>query len=219
VILAGHFDLTPNGNHGYVMTNPDATSQHPVTLRCNLASSGCANYTEDKKNPQIDPSGAISGGEYVGKDALEDDVKGRLKERAIADGKFFDGVCPTDTQLSGKVVWVQGCAVGQYTKNNTWNSPTSPGILIWADGELEVGGNSDFWGIIYHLNNQNSTGDVLRLRGGLTIHGGAFVDGPGGIDVGSNKVNITYDDNAFIGVSSYGSAAIVQNSWRDITGG
>ena len=44
------------------------------------------------------------------------------------------------------------------------------------------------------------------------------MDGPGGIDVGSNKVNITYDDTAFIGVSSYGSASIVQNSWRDITG-
>jgi len=219
VILAGHFDLTPNGNHGYVLTNPDATSQHPVTLRCSLAASGCANYTPDKKNPQIDPAGAISGGEYVGKDALEDDVKARLKERAIADGKFFAGVCPTDTQLTGKVVWVQGCAVGQYTKNNTWNSPTSSGILIWADGVLELGGGSDFWGIVYHLNNQNSTGNVLRLRGGLTIHGGAFVDGPGGIDVGSNSVNITYDDNAFIGVSSYGSAAIVQNSWRDITGG
>jgi Tfp pilus assembly protein PilX len=219
VILAGHFDLTPNGNHGYVLTNPDATSQHPVTLRCSLAASGCANYTPDKKNPQIDPAGAISGGEYVGKDALEDDVKARLKERAIADGKFFDGVCPTDAQLTGKVVWVQGCSDGQYTKNNTWNSPASPGILIWADGSLQLGGNSDFWGIVYHLNNANSTGDVLRLRGGLTIHGGAFVDGPGGIDVGSNKVNITYDDNAFIGVSSYGSAAIVQNSWRDITGG
>ena len=106
VILAGHFDLTPNGNHGYVLTNPDATSQHPVTLRCDLASSGCANYTPDKKNPQIDPAGAISGGEYVGKDALEDDVKARLKERAIADGKFFDGVCPTDTSSPAR--W-SGC--------------------------------------------------------------------------------------------------------------
>jgi Tfp pilus assembly protein PilX len=219
VIVAGHFDLTPNGNHGYVLTNPDATSQHPVSLRCNLSNAGCANYTPDKKNPQIDPAGAILGQEFVGKDALTADVQARLKERAIADGKFYDGVCPTDEQLTGKVVWVQGCAVGQYTKNNIWNSPTSPGILIWADGTLELGGNSDFYGIVYHLNNQNSTGDILRLRGGLTIHGGAFVDGDGGIDVGSNKVNITYDDNAFIGVSSYGNAAIVQNSWRDITGG
>jgi len=220
VILAGQFKLTPNGNHTYVLTNPDATSQHPVTLRCQLNGSGCADFTPDKKNPQLDPPGAITGQEFVGKDALEDDVKERLKERAIADGKFFDGVCPTDTQLSGKVVWVQGCAAGSYTKNNIWNSPENPGILIWADGTLEIGGSSDFYGIIYHLNNEDSSNnELLRLRGGLTIHGGAFVDGPGGIDVGSNSVNITYFEGAFVGVASYGSASIVQNSWRDITGG
>ena len=96
VILAGQFELTPNGNHKYVLTNPDATSQHPVTLRCNLNAPSCAEFTPDKKNPQIDPPGAITGQEFVGKDAIEDDVKERLKERAIADGKFFDGVCPTD---------------------------------------------------------------------------------------------------------------------------
>ena len=129
-------------------------------------------------------------------------------------------MCPTDDQLSGKVVWVQGCALGKYTKNNVWNAPNNGGILIWADGVLELGGKSDFWGIVYHLNNQNSTdNELLRLRGGLTIHGGAFVDGPGGIDVGSNRVNITYDERAFISISSYGAASIVQNSWRDITGG
>jgi hypothetical protein len=220
VILAGQFELTPNGNHNYVATNPDATSQHPVTLRCNLSSPDCTEYTPDKKNPQIDPPGAIAGQEFVGKDALEDDVKERLRVRAESDGTLFVNTCPTDEQLSGKVVWVEGCALGEYTKNNIWNSPASPGILIWADGVLELGGNSDFWGIVYHLNNQDSSDDeLLRLRGGLTIHGGAFVDGLGGIDVGSNKVNITYDEAAFVGVSSYGSASIVQNSWRDITGG
>ena len=119
VILAGQFELTPNGNHKYVLTNPDATSEHPVTLRCNLDTPGCAEFTPDKKNPQIDPPGAIFGQEFVGKDALEDDVKDRLKERAIADGKFFDGVCPTDTQLSGKIVWVQGCASGSYPRTTS----------------------------------------------------------------------------------------------------
>ena len=220
VILAGQFELTPNGNGVYIKTNPDATSEHPVTLRCNLAASGCAEYTPDHKRPQIEPAGAIEGQQFVNQDAIEDDVKERLKERAIADGRFFDGVCPSIEQLAGKVVWVQGCADGSYTSNWTWNAPNNGGILIWADGVLEVGGRSDFWGIIYHLNNQNSNAnDLLRLRGGLQIHGGAFVDGPGGIDVGSNRVNIEYDERAFISVSSYGSASIVQNSWRDITGG
>ena len=220
VILAGQFELTPNGNGVYIKTNPDATSQHPVTLRCVLNDPSCAEFTPDKKNPQLDPPAAIVGQEFVGKDALEDDVKDRLKERAIADGKFYDGVCPTDEQLTGKIVWVQGCAEGKYTKNNIWNASGNSGILIWADGTLELGGKSEFWGIVYHLNNQNSSdNELLRLRGGLTINGGAFVDGPGGIDVGSNRVNITYDEAAFVGVSSYGSASIVQNSWRDITGG
>jgi Tfp pilus assembly protein PilX len=220
VILAGQFELTPNGNGVYIQTNPDATSQHPVSLRCSIATTGCAEFTPDKKNPQLDPPGAILGNEFVGKDAIEDDVKDRLKERAIADGTFYNNVCPTDAQLTGKVVWVQGCALGKYTKNNIWNAQGNSGILIWADGVLELGGKSDFWGIVYHLNNQNSSdNELLRLRGGLTIHGGAFVDGPGGIDVGSNRVNLTYDEGAFIGISSYGTAAIVQNSWRDITGG
>ena len=220
VILAGQFELTPNGNGVYIQTNPDATSEHPVTLRCNLSSPDCSEMTADKKNPQLDPPGAIEGQQFVGQDAIEDDVKDRLKERAIADGHFYDGVCPTQEQLSGKVVWVQGCAEGKYTSNWTWNADGNSGMLIWADGYLELGGRSDFWGIVYHLNNENSSDDeLLRLRGGLTLHGGAFVDGPGGIDVGSNRVNITYDERAFVGIASYGSAAIVQNSWRDITGG
>ena len=219
VILAGQFELTPNGNGVYIKTNPDATSEHPVTLRCTLADVSCAEFTPDKKNPQLDPPSAIAGQQYIGQDALEDDVKERLKERAIADGRFYQNTCPTEDQLSGKVVWVEGCALGKYTHNFTWNSAAKPGILIWADGVLELGGVSTFWGIVYHLNNTNSTdNEVLRLRGGLTIEGGAFVDGPGGIDVGSNRVNINYFDGAFIGISSYGSASIVQNSWRDITG-
>jgi hypothetical protein len=147
-------------------------------------------------------------------------VKARLKERAIADGHYYLNTCPTEAQLVGKVVWVEGCPEGTYTSNYIWNSEEKPGILIWADGFLELGGKSTFWGIVYHLNNADSTDDeLLRLRGGLTIEGGAFVDGPGGIDVGSNRVNVNYFDGAFIGISSYGSASIVQNSWRDITGG
>ena len=219
VIIAGQFELTPNGNGVYIKTNPDETSEHRVTLRCNLGDPSCAEFTPDKKNPQLDPPGAIEGLQFVGEDALADDIKDRLKERAIADGTYYSG-CPSAAQLTGKVVWVDGCADGDYTGNNTWNSAAKPGILIWSDGFLELGGRSTFWGVVYHLNNSNSTDDeLLRLRGGLTIEGGAFVDGPGGIDVGSNRVNLNYYEGAFTSITSYGSASIVQNSWRDISGG
>ena len=220
VIIAGQFELTPNGNGVYIKTNPDETSEHRILLRCSLGDTSCAEFTPDKKNPQLDPPGAIDGLSFVGEDALPDDVKDRLKERAVADGTLYEGVCPTAAQLTGKVVWVEGCDEESYTQSHTWNSAAAPGILIWADGYLELGGNSTFWGIVYHLNNDDSTDDeLLRLRGGLTIKGGAFVDGPGGIDVGSNRVNLDYYNDAFTNITSYGSASIVQNSWRDITGG
>lgn len=219
VIIAGQFELTPNGNGVYIKTNPDETSEHRVLLRCDLGDPSCAEFTPDKRNPQLDPAGAIDGLKFVGEDALADDIKERLKERAAADGTIYNG-CPSESQLTGKVVWVEGCADGSYTRNFTWNSPENPGILIWADGFLELGGRSTFWGIVYHLNNEDSSDDeLLRLRGGLTIKGGAFVDGPGGIDVGSNRVNLDYWDDAFTNITSYGSASIVQNSWRDISGG
>jgi hypothetical protein len=219
VIIAGQFELTPNGNGVYIKTNPDETSEHKVTLRCTLTNPDCAEYIPDPRKPQLEPAAAIEGDSFVGKDALPEDVQQRLKERAEADGTAYTG-CPSEEQLTGKVVYVEGCADGSYTHNYTWNSEESPGILIWADGFLELGGRSTFWGIVYHLNNANSSDDeLLRLRGGLTINGGAFVDGPGGIDVGSNQINLNYDEDAFTSITSYGSASIVQNSWRDITGG
>ena len=122
VILAGQFELTPNGNGVYIKTNPDATSEHPVTLRCSLGNPSCAEFTPDKKNPQLD-HGAI-GASFVGQDAIEDDVK--APQGARDRGRpLLRNVCPTDEQLTGKVVWVEGCALGQYTKNNVWNSETT----------------------------------------------------------------------------------------------
>jgi hypothetical protein len=219
VIIAGKFTLNPNGNHPYVKTNPDTTSPHSVTLRCNpprepSASDPCLAYDPDHKRPQIDPEGSYEQG-YVNQDALGDDVKERLKERAMEDNTYFTR-CPTDTELNGSVVWVSGCPEAHYTQNNVWNSPQRPGILIWEDGLLELGGQSTFWGVIYHLNNSNSSDYLLQLRGGLTIEGGVFVDGPGGIDVGSNKVNVDFWADAFTSISTYGTASVIQNSWREV---
>ena len=37
-------------------------------------------------------SAAIEGQQFVGEDALSDDTKARLKERAIADGHYYENV-------------------------------------------------------------------------------------------------------------------------------
>lgn len=219
VVIAGKLTLTPNGNHHYINTNPDATSEHNVTVRCNPPqtpdqSNSCLGFTPDTQRPQINPAGSYQQG-YQNEDALPDDMKERLKERAVADGTYYNG-CPTAEQLTGKVVWVAGCTDGNYTKNFIWNSEANPGLLVWEDGVLELGGNSTFWGIVYHLGDPDPCGYPVRLRGGLTIQGGVYVDERCGVDVGSNKVNINFYGKAFDLVSTFGTAAVVQNSWREV---
>lgn len=211
-IIAGHFAVHPSGKHVYIATNPDSTSGHPVTVRCNPNANGCADYQPNKG--QIDPDGAVAGPEYVGKPALEPEVRERLRERAIADGTFYTG-CPTEAQLTGKVVWVESCSTS-YQSNATFNSAADPGMVIWNAGTVEFMGNSTFYGIVYHTNTANSSADLVLLRGGITIHGGVYVDGNGGVDVGSNKVNISFLNSAFDLIGTYGAAGLVQNSWREV---
>jgi len=225
-VIAGRFLLTPNGNHNYVATHPDETSNHAVTVRCDppdppSQSDPCLGFTPDTARPQIDPPGTPAGyigNEYVNTDALSDIVKDRLKQRATADGTYYTS-CPSDAQLTGKVVWVTGCPSPPiYQGTPDYNSEASPGILIWEDGNLTLAGNGTFWGVVYNLNLSNSTGTCVTLRGGLTVEGGVFADGQCAVDVGSNTVNINFNAKAFTTITSYGSAGVVQNSWRQLNG-
>jgi hypothetical protein len=218
-IIAGKFRTGQNGNQTYVTTNPDQTSRHPVTVRCSSRGPNCADY---KRGRNIDPPDEVAYGEYVGRDVLEDDAKERLKERAMADGTFFTG-CPSDAELSGDVVWVEGCPDGQYT-GAIVNSSARPGMLIWYDGKIRFTGNTRFYGILYNLNESNSSDYVVDIQGSTCIFGGIYVDGPGGVEIGSNSCgpgdtpgNIDFNANAFGLVASYGAAGLVQNSWREVT--
>jgi hypothetical protein len=45
-----------------------------------------------------------------------------------------------------------------------------------------------------------------------------LVDGPGVVEVGSSKSNVVFTPNAFKAVQSYGTAGVIQNTWREIKG-
>jgi hypothetical protein len=163
---------------------------------------------------QISPyAGHIQTG-YTATNAMTQFSRDQLKARAIADGKYF-ATCPP-TWPTGPVVWIESgnCS---YTSNVTVNSQAQPGLLLVNNGTLTLGGTGDYWGVIYLVNQQNSSGVVLSLNGSGTLHGGVFADGNGIISAGgTSNNNIKYEDTALSAVKGYGSAGLIQNTWREI---
>jgi hypothetical protein len=86
-------------------------------------------------------------------------------------------------------------------------------------GTFEWSGTQDFNGVIYAANAQNSSGTVVSIHGNGNVKGGVLIEGNGNFDVGSSKGNLVFDDNAYNNVRSYGTAGMVQNTWREIKAG
>lgn len=212
-IIAGRFSTSNNGNKTIVETNSTATSPHEVLLRCaDVTVPTCAKYRNDGSRPQV--NGTVLGGQFVGKPALDPATVERLKARAEADGTYFPaGQCPSG--LAGAVIFVEN-ANCSYTGNATINSAAAPGVVIFRDGKLSLGGTTNFHGVIYMLNQADSAEDLVTLGGNTRVDGGIFVDGQGGIAVGSSGLNLVYTDSAFSSVTSYGTASVVQNSFREV---
>jgi Tfp pilus assembly protein PilX len=124
------------------------------------------------------------------------------------------GSCPTGLP-SGKPVFVQGpCAVSG-GKTEVANSKEHPGFLIVANGTLEMGGQSEFWGVVYCVNEQESSGLVVKVGANANLRGEIVVDGKGGIEAGENhNKNVEYDPRAAIEEKIYAGATPTRNSFR-----
>jgi hypothetical protein len=141
-----------------------------------------------------------------------------LRAMAQARGTYFPDSCPANP--SGEVVFVEkgNC---KYPSGMTVNSPTKPGMFIVYDGTIEVNGNQNviWYGIIYGYNAQNSNGTVVDVSGNADIHGAVYVDGAGVLTTGSSKSNLVYDQGIVQTRYVYGTAGIIQNTWRELYAG
>jgi hypothetical protein len=81
--------------------------------------------------------------------------------------------------------------------------------------------------VIYHVNGSDgvgtqSSGTVVTVHGNACVDGAVVIDGPGGLEVGSSgssrcgDSNISFNPNAANNLRAYGTAGIVQNSFREI---
>lgn len=211
-VVAGSIEVDPSGNQTYVVTDGQ-----DVALRCSKAEgSSCADYS---KSSQINPEESIKYDQYVGEPVLTPEAIDRLRAFAQASGTYYTS-CPSSP--AGEVVFVEpqapltpACDYDAPGKND-FNSSSDPGVFILTRGTFNIHANDAYYGIVYALNGQGSAGTVVSTGGGGEIRGGVFIDGAGKLTVGRSSPNVIFEVGAFEGITSYGVAGVVQNTWREV---
>jgi Tfp pilus assembly protein PilX len=215
-ILSGTFATTNNGIHSAQIV--DTNGGLGVAVRCGpLNGSGplpnCLKYQQNKG--QIQPDATQTG--FPETTTLSQDDLEALIDVAKANGTYYTS---QPASLSGDVVVLDpgGSTEWKYTGNTQFNSPSNPGMVIMLSGKLELSGTVNYHGLLYHANLSNSSdGDLVKVHGNSQLAGGVIVDGKGGVEAGSSgKLNIKFDPNAFNDINAFGTAGVVQNTWREI---
>lgn len=243
-----------------------------VYVACETNAANCATYPNNSKTGNADVQPVPQEDKtHVGSPLMNAEQLARMKERAKIDNKYFAGCPANNADLSGAVVWVEGCNTpGGWSASNSLasgdcgtyfpdpllatsadiciNTIQRPGLLIWHCGSATFGGSNMYVGLIYMVNNSdasttspysetcagmglpgtignktctgnnNSPNDVLRLAGNFHLWGAVTIDGPGCLRAGSSGMQIYYDRNVFNAIRSYGTAGLVQNTWRELPG-
>ena len=231
--VAGKFNTGNNaGNKVIVETTPGVYG----VVRCDnpggvtVHGNDCVDYG----NGQLSPTNMVKSDINAGA-AIPAGLVDSLKQMAIKNNTYYASGCPADP--SGTVVWVEqgNCS---YQGNMTVNGTTKKGIFIVNNGTLSLAGNVTWWGVIYALNAQNcgpSTAgclsykgyndNVVTITGTPTVHGAIFVDGEGRLGIGNSGnagncanclPNLMYDPSVVLNLTAYGTAGIIQNTWREI---
>ncbi len=224
-LIAGSLEISNNGKKELIRSDGGA-----VTVRCDPTSllfrgKSCVGHAV---NSVLDLTSLLSGrlatqisgtqpaySSPVGP-AMSLEARARLKATAIADGTYYAG-CPSAAQLTGRLVYIEAgnCS---YTSNTQFNSAAAPGAVILNTGSLSLGGTGNFYGVIYNANAAGLSTLGVETQGNAQVIGGVLIDGMAQMVVGSSGLNIDFDLNAFRAVASYGSAGVVQNTWREIRG-
>lgn len=192
-----------------------------IVARCTgMTEAQCLNYDRAKGQVQPPATRTDAGTATSVLSTAEIDA---LERQAKAAGKYFaPGNCPAtvgDLTASGTapVVVAGPCTIKVTT--GSINSPTAPGALIVRSGTLELGGNSLFYGLLYMLNEQGSSGAVVAIEGNATLQGVVAVDGLGGIRAGASKTNIVFDPRAASLLRGDAGANVNKNTFRVLPAG
>lgn len=218
-LLAGWFTTSNNGNK-VIIDNSGGYPPSEIIVRCTFPggappANNCADYQSGKG--QISPERVYS--DPTMPNAITPEALDSLRSAAVADGNYSAG-CPSSLQgnVPGEIVFIEDAGSSCiFNGNNDYNTLAKPGMVIVGKGTLTINGTATFYGVIYHANLDNSNNGVVVLGGNVSINGSIVVDGQGGIVAGSSKVNLVWNPNVLNNINAFGTAGIVQNTFREIT--
>jgi Tfp pilus assembly protein PilX len=217
-LVAGKFEVSNSGNKVMIDTNGVNNEWTPgdIIVRCSLSDANCAKWDQGKG--QIEPATIRSN--PLQPKAVSPEALDQLRARAKAEGNYYTGCAPSLQGINGPggMVFMENAEGCHFNGNQVYNSPTKPGYVVIAQGTPTLNGNAEFYGVIYHANEAESSEMLINMKGNISIFGSIVIDGAGGLSAGSSKVNLVYNPNAFSGLKAFGTAGIVQNTFREIKG-
>jgi hypothetical protein len=222
VLTANRLSVSNDGKKTMVQTNGSY-----LILRCSDGSGGQlpSDSCQDWDRPEHVGPNATVNVVLNQRPALSPETVERMRQFAKANGTYY--ATNTSCQsLAGEIVFIESASCN-YNSTSEWNTATKPGVLIIGSGTISLSGNATYHGVLYHVNGSDGVGPqingtVVTLQGNGCVDGAVLVDGPGGVHVGSSAGaskcggNIGFNPLAAENLRAYGTAGIVQNSFREI---
>jgi Tfp pilus assembly protein PilX len=218
LLMSANWFKTGNNGKGHEVIvegkNPEggASQNGEVMMRCNgiPTVAECEEYREGQlANAKVNPPpGAPTP-------TLNATQLAAFRQQAEFEHTYYGpGVCPTGLP-SGKPVYVTGPCAVTGVKQEVANSKEKPGFLIIVNGTFELVGQAEFWGTVYCVNKQESSGIVVKIGGNASLKGEIVVDGNGGMEVGENhQRNVEYDPRSAGELKVYAGATPTRNTFR-----
>ncbi len=238
-VVAGWFQTT---NEGVQKDFVNQSAGGSIIVRCGAGgdatlppnqTADCADFKQTSHGSTVSPPRVYSRPAYG--NAYEDPELSidALREQASMQGNYYASGCPASLagDVPGEIVFIEdaGAAGCTYQNNAIYNSPAKPGAVVIArGGQIELRGTLQIYGLIYHANMQETVDGIggppqvlLKLQGNAKVVGGMVIDGyRGGVEVGSSgQGQLIHSPNAGGALKTFGTAGIVQNSFREIRPG
>ncbi|WP_020682605.1 hypothetical protein [Marinobacterium rhizophilum] len=200
VDLTGNIDVTNNAENITIWTGAKTTSWGDANTYITIdGNPDQLSTSKNTKGPDvIDGDENLAG---LSPDSLLENFLGRDWDALAASATMTEIPDPI-SEAGGNLIYIDGDVA---INGGDWGSEGNPVILV-VKGELEIGGNVNFYGLIV-------TEDLTKGVGTPVINGGIIATG--NMDFGAGNFSVIFNTGVFVSLGEMKEIAAVNSSWKD----